>query len=485
MQRVLCRATALVGLLGCHDSSSSSTPAPPPAPELVVFADASDPRLLRVNDPDGVFEYYALRDPAGLPLAITAVLVENADGRTRFDLDAQGLPVEIFAANGTRFSLAWNLAEATALLTVVSPTRESQVSTLVEFQSPAPALQRLAFGTTTTERDGRARLGPRRLAPRGIPVSARARPSTFAWTGDAPTLALGGGTVGAVDTFVSDCGLPSGNLQVFTSVFDLSNGALVGSFPALYLGDGRFSTTIPLGQTVLAPGADTCLAIADSLGILCTLLEALGPGATATICSVLAAALDIATIPSGEAAAMIAGCASAIPLIEVYCSTLGTAPAPGSPDLAQRLCEAVFENASSSSALQIRSCVVALPANVCSAPLVVDAAGAFPVSVFVDLGEGSAIRTLTLEPSHPAEGVDYVATVDIFCLPAGAQVRLSIVGTDGYEDSVTYTIEQSQAEGMFDLWVPGAEQGVRDTVTAELLLPNGSTKTLTAFLVFG
>jgi hypothetical protein len=449
---------------------------------MVVYADASDPRLLRVTNDDGVFEYYALRDATGIPTAITGVVVDNADGRTRFDLDGLGLPVEAFAANGTHFSFEWDLAARAVIVTIVSPSGESQVSTLVDLAAQPFTARTLSVGGPATAAQARAR----NRAPRGgIPARAVARPSTFAWTGDEPTLALGSTPSGQVLTSVSDCGLPAGDLQVLTRVTDVSNSAQVGVFPAHYLGGGLFSTTIPLGQETVEANEETCAAIADALGTVCTLLDALGPAAATTICSALSAAIDFATFPSGEAALLISGCLSAIPLMETYCSTLGAAPAPGAPDLAQRLCEAVFDNTVYSSQLELVSCVAALPANVCSLPQVVDAAGLFPVTLFVDLGSNSAIRTLTLDPSSPAQDQDYVATADISCLPAGSTVRLSIVGTDGYEDSVLYEIEESLSESMFDLLVPGAETGVRDTVTAELTLPGGQTKTLTAFLVFG
>jgi hypothetical protein len=127
----------------------------------------------------------------------------------------------------------------------------------------------------------------------------------------------------------------------------------------------------------------------------------------------------------------------------------------------------------------------AIPNNAVGESLQVSAAGQGPWSLSVDMEIATTIRALDLSPSHPAEGQSYVGTVEVVCIPAGSSVRMSIVGTDGYTDSVLHAVPDTQKVGTFELWVPGAEAGVRDVVTVEILLPEGDTLTKTASLVFG
>ena len=114
-------------------------------------------------------------------------------------------------------------------------------------------------------------------------------------------------TLGQVITHVTDCEVEAGNIQVFTSVRDVSNGILVGRFPTQYLGSGQFTTTIPTGQLTLSKTEDVCLAVESALGVVCAGVTAMGPGGATALCNALAIALDVVTVPSGEAAFLVAG----------------------------------------------------------------------------------------------------------------------------------------------------------------------------------
>lgn len=61
---------------------------------------------------------------------------------------------------------------------------------------------------------------------------------------------------------------------------------------------------------------------------------------------------------------------------------------------------------------------------------------------------------------------------------------LSIVGTDGYQDTTSTSITSAQREGIFTLSVPGAESGIQDTVTLKINRLDGQGFTYTASLVF-
>jgi hypothetical protein len=88
-----------------------------------------------------------------------------------------------------------------------------------------------------------------------------------------------------------------------------------------------------------------------------------------------------------------------------------------------------------------------------------------PLPVFtVDIPvDEPKVLTFTTAPVDPGPAESYTATVD-FCMPEGESLSLFIDGTDGYMDATscpsTGTINACR------LLVPGAEEGVRDKLTA-------------------
>jgi hypothetical protein len=261
------------------------------------------------------------------------------------------------------------------------------------------------------------------------------------------------------------------------------NGSFLLSVPAVRGADNVFRAMIPGNIAPTSNLQERCLDFEGVLSLPCVVLEGLGAAAAVFVCSAVSIAIDALTIPSGEAALLIAACHRMVPAMELYCATLGNSPAPGSPSFGQMLCEAAFENRDVPQEIRLTAQVRALPQSVSSSTVTVPAGGPFPL-LTVDMGGQTAIRSLTLSPSNPGEGVDYVARAQIYCIPAGSMVAMSIVGTDGYDDEVTYPVTQTQVNASYDLMVPGAESGVRDQVTLRVSLPDGEVLTRTASLVF-
>lgn len=105
----------------------------------------------------------------------------------------------------------------------------------------------------------------------------------------------------------------------------------------------------------------------------------------------------------------------------------------------------------------------------------------------IDLGDTPSVNSLILQPSKPSARQNYVALASLNCLPYNTRVSLSIVGTDGYQDSQSVMVTSLQSDGTFSvqLIVPGAETGIYDEVTLEAETPDGKTLHQTASLVFG
>ncbi len=104
------------------------------------------------------------------------------------------------------------------------------------------------------------------------------------------------------------------------------------------------------------------------------------------------------------------------------------------------------------------------------------------ILITLDMEGDPVIDAFTLNPSNPGQGVGYTATADFHCIPEGSTITLSIVGTDGYSNSITEAISES---GSAVLYVPGAASGVYDLCTAVINMPFGESITMQASLVFG
>lgn len=114
-----------------------------------------------------------------------------------------------------------------------------------------------------------------------------------------------------------------------------------------------------------------------------------------------------------------------------------------------------------------------------------------------DLSLSATSATLTLEdnslsasslavaPSAPAEGQGYVASSDLTCIPQGTTSILSIQGTDGYSNATKQLFDSAITKAAtVSLSVPGAQTGVRDTLTLDVTPSVGKPIQRTTSLVF-
>lgn len=105
------------------------------------------------------------------------------------------------------------------------------------------------------------------------------------------------------------------------------------------------------------------------------------------------------------------------------------------------------------------------------------------ITIHCDIDGEPTIDSFTLNPDFPSAGQGYVASATYHCVPIGSTITMSIVGTDGYKDSITSFIDE--ASGTAELYVPGAATGVKDVCKVEITPPNGETIVMSASLMFG
>ncbi len=95
-----------------------------------------------------------------------------------------------------------------------------------------------------------------------------------------------------------------------------------------------------------------------------------------------------------------------------------------------------------------------------------------------------SISSLVLSPANPSEGENYRAAGEVFCLEAGDEIVLSVVGTDGYHDQLWETSSGAERQS-FELSVPGALSGVNDVVVLRVVRKGDVVASRSASLVLG
>jgi YD repeat-containing protein len=426
--------------------------------DLTVMSNANDPLLVRANVPGNkVIDVYATRDNLGKPIAVTDIVIKSPTDTLYYKFNAQQRLSAIFTPNGTQFHFSW-ISQNKANLTVLGPDGVSQLSTQVDFSSQPQVARVNTDGVERVNTPLQLSFTPGPLSQ----VSATAAPAQ-----------------NAVISVLQCQSLT--DAQVYVVAKSLS-GSVLGNFPAQRISKGKYSVGIPTSLAPTINPGEYCEAIADVLGYACLAVE--NPSLPIYFCAALTTLVASSGYGAAFAGPVLSACTAAMAGLELYCGTFGAEPAPGAPSLADMICKSKYLDRTIVQDITITPYVIALPSNVYGLSATVTPQGNIP-PLTVTLNSQTAIRTLDLVPPAPAAFQSYVAKVDVFCLQAGSLVTVSVVGTDGYQNSVNYNITSTQGEGQFTLTVPGAATpGIRDVVTVRITLPNGTIITKTASLIF-
>ena len=234
--------------------------------------------------------------------------------------------------------------------------------------------------------------------------------------------------------------------------------------------------------------AEGCDKVSSMMGKVCYLSGGVNLMQKLAICTQIAYAITASTGGAAIEASLIfeGACASASALLELYCNTLGYGPQdPSAPSLSDLVCQVIENYADKyASRVTLLPYVYAIPNNIYGQPLDVDLTTGYIPDSDISWGGSANIASFKLIPSTPSAGVNYVAVAELRCLPEDTFIQMSIIGTDGYTDSVYYTITSDQQNYTAELYVPGAVEGVRDECNITITLPDGTTLTKDASLVF-
>lgn len=431
-------------------------PDDPNLPALVYYSNATDSRLLRAALPDGtVLDYEGERDSAGRPVALRSVARANPDGSQEFvQLDATGRPTAYEGRDGARWTFTW-LEDQRVLASFRSPNLAEEVRAVVDLSAATP----LTTAAATI-------IGP----PRQGHHEAQVHPLL------PPLALLAEYQQGEVPVLVTRCGgQPVNDAQRVEVVF--SSGFSTEIRQAYLRGSGIYVARVPIGPgQFFSSLGDVCGTLADVLGKLC---DSGGPAALAVAMPTICSALTAAAAPFPPvSAAIAAACPGAIGGLALYCETLGQG-IPGGPSLGEQLCAGLsssIDSALASDNLLSARAIVASPLGTGTTTYRSEVIADVPIpgplpTLTIDIGSSSRLSDATTSPLDPAPFEGYTFSVSVSCVPSsGAIAVLSIVGTDGYQDSSAVSLT---ADGTASLFVPGAQDGVVDTLRAVLFQYQG------------
>jgi hypothetical protein len=401
------------------------------------------------------------RNEAGLANAITAVQISNiqSSNETLRGTSAQALTDpngrirEIFYEQGARARLTYGADGRIASIGIVLADGSEQAVVNVDYSmnsqagpSSAP-LGSQALGQSVRRRSGQMTVSA--LAPEtqcamfGTPSGRLAAPANVVGTN---------GTT-SVNLSLRECGNPVEGARVFVV---RAEAGLAPTYPAADLGGGSYRAFVPISNGIGPAIEEHCSAFIETVNGICSAVSDAG-GLDGTIVAGLAAnCLRFIEPPA------VAICQATIGILATYCEF----GAPITDLVADSFCENLRENLDLPSEEFVTYYAIAyLPSGGRAESGHVTVRRSDPIPpLSIESGAilGPAIIAF-VQPEDPNPRQGYAVQVGVSCRANADQVTVSVVGTDGYQDSRTCQLINKQ--GGCVLNVPGGDAGVIDRIT--------------------
>ncbi len=447
------------------------------------------------------FVVEARKDANGVPTSLLSLIVQTKGENPEVSeilFDEQNRPVDVVAPNGVRILYEW-LTDTKAAMTFIDPETDEQLNTVYDFalgedqQTPkAPKAQ--------MKREGEATLTVTPLSDRPAPVRAKAA------TGDRQ------GTI-----VLSSCGVGTPGQQCWVKVYDqgtyghwaTESSGYRGSYEAVWQSGGTYVYTLP--------SIENQPAIAEFLNIAGPKIKSLidkmclpnmaggtytDPMTAEMVFGVCLMVIKYTAITGPLAVKLGAACTALGSALLLYCNTLNKAlysqdpNAPSVQDLplVRDMIDATFGKLWNN--LVVKPATYGVPIDVWICQRGLDgvhmsygyttgsaSSGPLPV-VEIAINSEPQIKSFTLEPPAPVVNQGYDAIATLSCMPSGSVAVMTVVGTDGYSNTQSVTLENVVSYEM-KLHVPGAyTEGVKDLCTVAVELPDGTLLKKQASLVF-
>jgi hypothetical protein len=439
----------------------------PAEPRLYDFTDSSTGQLVTV---------FGQKDSNGFATGLTALLgqdpskVGTGQG-TWVYFDDEGHVSGVTAADGTALQLSW-LSDTSVVISGVTADGVTQANTSVDLSAAltaapaAPLATRAGAPHRAWVEDASPSVTPRE-EPLFTPVPPRP------WVVQ-PTSVI-------IRATVKRCGAAVDSSEI-QEVHMTANDTKNTTFPATLQSSGQYAVSIPIGS-LTAPDDQTIAKICASLGRIALKScksSTYAQNVKTKLCGKLAAALDASGI-AGQGMPISDACNKGFSDLLAHCNLFlqatGVAelldsnnPNAAADAASTFICAMIKEKLDSalipSGADLLVTATATLSSGGSKTSNAVDATaasaiGGTPPLVTIDFGTDAKLGALTLSPAAPPAGTSYTVSVTVSC-GAGNTFTINVVGTDGYQQSDSYT--PTGATQTLNDTVPGGAQGVSDTV---------------------
>jgi YD repeat-containing protein len=413
---------------------------------LTVYSEIAAPLLMGVKLKSGTHvDLVGEKDAQGNATSLEALILQNEKGRTNFLLDEIGRPAQINLPDGSTLRFTWD-SNTQALAELVSADGSVQANVSLDLSSPEAMAKNLKVMEASMAMVAPLRLPQRAPNNGGQKLLQSLQGAATAEALAASSLANIFVQVTANGQPVSDAvvnGLASpGPVQVSYPLFFTNSGA--GAYHGYFVTD---PAAIPLQQA-----SQSCISILDNVEVACSVAEPIAVGMVAAGCLTLS--VGIAAVAPEFAAGVLLSCES------VFADAIAVCAIGGQPNISAA-CGAVFAVPALLHPGTITLRVSASKSGVSGSRTVTVPSSGGPVNISIDLPlPPCAIMSVSTDPVDPAPGQGYTASTVTTCANPGDSIGMSVSGTDGYSDSTACPGVNS-----CELFVPGAEEGVVDTVT--------------------
>ena len=477
---------ATIGMLvACHtnivDESSSIIDYDPESPfrAAIINTDAASSEIIKVaTATQDTITYYGYKNQDGTTANIYTIEYSTHDGINNIiDLDENGKPVSISNSVGASLTFEW-ISETSAVVNAHSQSDNYFISTVVDFASPQQSKltnsKITRSSTSVRNNDLKVEIKKNKDTWRNISNQLKTRvqydPDDYFFSCQEVWL------------WIYQCS-SSYNAKNYIIMKNATNGVTIGKLMnPEHMTEGNYRYLLPYSSyPSSATNQELCANIDDALRNLEKYLGWIyiddGAGLTYLLTALNTAAIStgIGTVPAVIIDAVVFAGAAINCSLQIFNSHGGVSA------LMQ------WKNSEWYYKEYIISDLILIPVAYTQAKTVMGEPHRVTpddnnILITLDMQGDPVIDAFTLNPSHPGQGVSYTATADFHCIPEGSTITLSIVGTDGYSDSITESISES---GSAVLYVPGAEAGVYDLCNVVINMPFGESITMQASLVFG
>lgn len=456
---------ALVTLVACHENvidetrhntSNKGT--------LSVTMNVDDPELFRIETEgkDTIF-FYGDKQSNGMAETLDIIEVRQTNNKqTTFHMDKKGRPTSIRCSNNVQIDFEW-IDESKTVIKARDFNSNTYLTTMWDIHASQPVLaqakSKASPFTGFTRRSGRIKAD-------FSPFPQEPEPS------EAITKSLDN-TIQTCLLTITQCDEPV-NRSAWIDVYDTDDKYLTRLHNHDVVSTGNYLYVIPSSTYPTVSNAELCerLDLLISLGVVGT--EWLVAGGLET--ALILASTGIGAVP----AEITLACTAIAGATYLILSTIDTSG--GVSNIMKSFNPQWYYKPFHTEDMVLFPTVDALPNYIYGLPHKVSPEDR-NIYLSVEIKGVPTISSFELDPSYPNEGQDYAAVAKYFCIPYGSSIQVSIVGTDGYTDSISEQIPSSSGE--ITLYVPGAETGVCDVCEVVITLPSGEKISMQASLVFG